>query len=195
MSVVGRLMCATGAQWRSTAVFSTQARGGEPGVAAAIAVRASKSAGKGRRRRSNQESLKKVNSSEDDADSIWTARHAWACVKGCGACCVLDKGPDYPPVEEILTDPDEVALFRSMVGADGWCIHYDKPSRSCTIHNERPRFCRVEPETFKDLYGIEEKDMDKAACGFCQDQIRSVYGGRSKELKTFQRVIRNLEKG
>jgi hypothetical protein len=110
----------------------------------------------------------------------------------------------------------------------------------------------VEPETFKDLYGIEEKDMDKAACGwvtvpfavshftgqeqdsncqyilhlpcpcalflevltpnlmnlhtwlsfcfcsghrFCQDQIRSVYGGRSKELKTFQRVIRNLEKG
>ncbi len=50
MSVVGRLMCATGAQWRSTAVFSTQARGGEPGVAAAIAVRASKSAGKGRRR-------------------------------------------------------------------------------------------------------------------------------------------------
>ncbi|CAM6069937.1 unnamed protein product [Sphagnum tenellum] len=177
MSVVGRLMCATGAQWRSTAVFSTQARGGEPGVAAAIA-----------------ESLKKVNSSED-ADNIWTARHAWACVKGCGACCVLDKGPDYPPVEEILTDPDEVALFRSMVGADGWCIHYDKPSRSCTIHNERPRFCRVEPERFKDLYGIEEKDMDKVACGFCQDQIRSVYGGRSKELKTFQRVIRNLEKG
>jgi len=54
--------------------------------------------------------LKKVNSSEDDADSIWTARHAWACVKGCGACCVLDKGPDYPPVEEILTDPDEVAV-------------------------------------------------------------------------------------
>jgi ribosomal protein L34E len=53
----------------------------------------------------------------------------------------------------------------------------------------------VEPETFKDLYGIEEKDMDKAACGFCQDQIRSVYGGRSKELKTFQRVIRNLGKG
>jgi hypothetical protein len=30
---------------------------------------------------------------------------------------------------------------------------------------------------------------------FCRDQIRSVYGGRSKELKTFQRVIRNLEKG
>jgi Fe-S-cluster containining protein len=57
-------------------------------------------------------------------------------------------------------------LFRSMVGADGWCIHYDKPSRSCTIHNERPRFCRVEPETFKDLYGIEEKDMDKSACGW-----------------------------
>jgi hypothetical protein len=24
----------------------------------------------------------------------------------------------------------------------------------------------VEPGTFKDLYGIEEKDMDKAACGW-----------------------------
>ena len=125
---------------------------------------------------------------------IWTSRAGWACVKNCGACCVLDKGPDYLPIEEILLDPAEAALYRSMVGPDGWCINYDKPSRSCKIHHERPRFCRVEPAIFKALYGIEEKDMDKEACGFCQDQIRSVYGGRSKELKTFQRVIRNLKK-
>lgn len=115
-------------------------------------------------------------------------------MKHCGACCVLDKGPDYPPIEEILCDPAEAASYRSMVGADGWCINYDKPSRSCKIHDDRPRFCRVEPEMFKALYGIEENDMDKEACGFCQDQIRSVYGGRSKELKTFQRVVRNLKK-
>lgn len=125
---------------------------------------------------------------------IWTSRAGWACVKNCGACCVLDKGPDYPPIEEVLSDPAEAALYRSMVGPDGWCINYDKLSRSCTIHADRPRFCRVEPETFKVLYGIEEKDMDKEACGFCKDQIRSVYGGRSKELKTFQRVVRNLNK-
>ncbi|KAG0570499.1 hypothetical protein KC19_6G167000 [Ceratodon purpureus] len=93
-----------------------------------------------------------------------------------------------------LTDPAEAALYRSMVGPDGWCINFDKPTRSCKIHAERPRFCRVEPEMFKALYGIEEKDMDKEARGFCQDQIRSVYGGRSKELKTFQRVVRNLKK-
>lgn len=127
-------------------------------------------------------------------DSTWTSRAGWACVKNCGACCILDKGPDYPPVEEVLTDPAEASLYRSMVGPDGWCINFDKRSRSCKIHADRPRFCRVEPDVFKALYGIEEKDFGKEACGFCQDQIRSVYGGRSKELKTFQRVVRSLKK-
>jgi Fe-S-cluster containining protein len=108
--------------------------------------------------------LKKVNSSEDDADSIFTARHAWACVKGCGACCVLDKGPDYPPVEEILTDPDEVDLFRSMVGADGWCIHYDKPSRSCTIHNGMDK-----PSHFVMADVSTKKLISCACCSPCLD--------------------------
>jgi len=131
---------------------------------------------------------------KESGDILWTSRAGWACVKNCGACCVLDKGPDYPPIEEVLTDPAESSLYRSMIGPDGWCINYDKRSRSCKIHADRPRFCRVEPDIFKALYGIEEKDMDKEACGFCQDQIRSVYGGRSKELKTFQRVVRSLKK-
>lgn len=47
---------------------------------------------------------------EKEVDRIWTSRAGWACVKGCGACCVLDKGPDYPPVEEILTDAAEAAV-------------------------------------------------------------------------------------
>lgn len=135
-----------------------------------------------------------ADAAKESSDITWTSRAGWACVKNCGACCVLDKGPDYPPVEEVLTDPAEASLYRSMVGPDGWCINYDKRSRSCTIHETRPRFCRVEPDVFKALYGIEEKDMDKEACGFCQDQIRSVYGGRSVELKTFQRVVKSLKK-
>ena len=42
---------------------------------------------------------------DDVSDLVWTSRAGWACVKNCGACCVLDKGPDYPPIEEILSDP------------------------------------------------------------------------------------------
>lgn len=49
-------------------------------------------------------------SSAKDADNIWTSRAGWACVKGCGACCVLDKGPTYPPIEEVLTDAAEAAV-------------------------------------------------------------------------------------
>lgn len=49
-------------------------------------------------------------SSAKEADNIWTSRAGWACVKGCGACCVLDKGPTYPPIEEVLTDAAEAAV-------------------------------------------------------------------------------------
>lgn len=74
---------------------------------------------------------------KESGDITWTSRAGWACVKNCGACCVLDKGPDYPPIEEVLTDPAEASLYRSMVGPDGWCINYDKLSRSCKIHEDR----------------------------------------------------------
>ena len=40
----------------------------------------------------------------------WKARTAWACMKDCGACCHLEKGPQYPPVEEVLKDPKEAAV-------------------------------------------------------------------------------------
>jgi hypothetical protein len=49
-------------------------------------------------------------SSAKEAENIWTSRAGWACVKGCGACCVLDKGPTYPPIEEVLTDAAEAAV-------------------------------------------------------------------------------------
>ncbi|KAI5074132.1 hypothetical protein GOP47_0010093 [Adiantum capillus-veneris] len=41
---------------------------------------------------------------------FWKTRRAWACMKGCGACCYLEKGPQYPPVEEVLANPEEAAV-------------------------------------------------------------------------------------
>lgn len=125
----------------------------------------------------------------------WKTREKWACMKGCGACCHLEKGPQYPPVEEVLPNPDEAALYKSMIGKDGWCKNFDKGSRTCSIYNDRPRFCRVEPEVLEDLYGIPEHKVDKEACSLCRDSISDVYGCKSKEMKNFERLIGSLKKG
>uniref|UniRef100_A0A0D3AT21 Uncharacterized protein n=1 Tax=Brassica oleracea var. oleracea TaxID=109376 RepID=A0A0D3AT21_BRAOL len=84
----------------------------------------------------------------------------WQCIESCGACCKLAKGFAFATPDEIFDDPDDVELFRSMIGDDGWCINYDKVTRN----TDRPYFCRVEPEVFKTFYGIEEKKFNKEAC-------------------------------
>lgn len=124
----------------------------------------------------------------------WRTRETWGCVKGCGACCFLEKGPEYPPVEQVLKNPSEAALYKSMIGKDGWCKQFDKRARQCTIYNERPRFCRIEPEIFEDLYGIPEHKLDKEACSLCRDSITDVYGCKSKEMKNFERLVAGLKK-
>ncbi|KAL8508906.1 hypothetical protein ACS0TY_016201 [Phlomoides rotata] len=58
----------------------------------------------------------------------------WQCVQNCGACCKLDKGPTFPSPEEVFDDPSDIELYKSLVGQDGWCIHYDKSSRKCSIY-------------------------------------------------------------
>lgn len=78
-----------------------------------------------------------------------------------------------------------------MVGKDGWCINFNKATRTCSIFDDRPRFCRVEPAVFEDLYEIPEEELAIEACSFCRDTIRDVYGGRSKELKAYNKAIRN----
>nr|GMD62698.1 uncharacterized protein LOC109180046 [Ipomoea batatas] len=88
----------------------------------------------------------------------------WQCVQNCGACCKLDKGPDFPSPEEVFDDPSDIQLYKSLVGSDGWCIHYEKSTRKCSIYAERPYFCRVEPEIFETLYGIDKKKFNKEAC-------------------------------
>lgn len=86
----------------------------------------------------------------------------WQCVKNCGACCKLDKGPTFPSPEEVFDDESDVEVsfyffsiwsefyplfcsiihvhgflfqhYRSLIGPDGWCIHFDKAERKCSIY-------------------------------------------------------------
>ncbi|XP_041025563.1 uncharacterized protein LOC121265954 [Juglans microcarpa x Juglans regia] len=115
----------------------------------------------------------------------------WRCVEGCGACCKLEKGPSFVTPEEIFSDPGDIELYRSLTGPDGWCIHFDKGTRTCSIYNDRPYFCRVEPDVFESLYGVSKKKFNKEACSFCRDTIKEIYGSNSKEFDNFNRSIRS----
>ncbi|EOA21454.1 hypothetical protein CARUB_v10001846mg, partial [Capsella rubella] len=149
-----------------------------------------------------------------------TKELTWQCVEGCGACCKLAKDFAFATPDEIFDDPDDVELYRSMIGDDGWCINYNKATRKCSIYagiitllayqiglslihllcferfltflsSDRPYFCRVEPEVFKSLYGIEEKKFNKEAVSCCIDTIKTIHGPDSKELDNFNRAIRS----
>ncbi|KAF7804516.1 flagellin N-methylase [Senna tora] len=115
----------------------------------------------------------------------------WRCVQGCGACCKLDKGPSFASPQEIFTDPSDVELYNSLIGPDGWCVHFDKSTRTCSIYADRPYFCRVEADVFKSLYGIDKKNINKEACSFCRDTIKAIYGSRSQEMCNFNSAVRN----
>lgn len=111
----------------------------------------------------------------------------WRCVQHCGACCHLD--PTDRPDLAIYLSPEELALYLSMVGEDGWCINFDQSSRQCQIYSERPRFCRVQTEVFQDLYGIEPEEINDFAIDCCRQQIEGVYGDRSLEMIRFDQEI------
>lgn len=107
----------------------------------------------------------------------------WQCVKQCGACCQLDPS-DRPELADYLT-PAELELYLSLVGEDGWCIHYDKTQRECSIYPDRPRFCRVEADSFQTMFGIDTEDLNDFAIDCCQQQIEGVYGEDSPEMERF----------
>ena len=75
------------------------------------------------------------------------------------------------------------------MGADGWCINYDKVNRTCTIYPERPDFCRVNPETFDAMFGVAPEDLDDFAIACCQEHIRDIYGEQSAELDRFNQTV------
>ena len=112
---------------------------------------------------------------------------SWRCVKQCGACCHLDPA-ERPDLAEYLS-PEELKLYLSMVGEGGWCVNYDHATRECRVYSERPRFCRVEPEVFQDLYGIEPPELNDFAIDCCRQQIEGVHGDRSLEMLRFNQAV------
>mmetsp|Transcript_6822 Transcript_6822/g.7066 ORF Transcript_6822/g.7066 Transcript_6822/m.7066 type:complete len:203 (-) Transcript_6822:82-690(-) len=111
----------------------------------------------------------------------------WACVKSCGACCKLGPIESRPDLPEYL-DEKEYESYKSMIGSDNWCKHFDQTNRLCTIYDNRPDFCRVEPAKYKKMFNIEEEEMNEFCVFCCQEQIIDVYGEKSLEWSRFNAV-------
>jgi Fe-S-cluster containining protein len=111
----------------------------------------------------------------------------WQCIQNCGACCHLDPA-DRPDLAEYLT-PLQLEQYLSMVGIDGWCINFDQGTRTCQIYDDRPKFCRVEPEVFQEMFGIDPEQMNDFAIDCCREQIDDRYGQYSLEEIRFEQAI------
>ncbi len=109
----------------------------------------------------------------------------WSCVTKCGACCRLAPNERSEALEAL--DPDSRLVYLDLVGKDGWCRHYDVNQRSCRIYKDRPEFCKV--SSLVKLFKVEKSKADEFAIMCCRQQIRSIYGGKSKEMRRF---VRNL---
>lgn len=107
----------------------------------------------------------------------------WRCIENCGACCNLNPA-DRPDLETYLT-ATELELYLSMVGEDGWCINYDRNSRKCSIYDDRPRFCRVKPDIFQEMYHIPVDEFEEFAIDCCLQQIEGVYSENSVEMTNY----------
>ncbi|MBE9221994.1 YkgJ family cysteine cluster protein [Cyanobacterium stanieri LEGE 03274] len=107
----------------------------------------------------------------------------WRCIEGCGACCNLEPG-DRPDLESYLT-PENLQLYLSMVGENGWCINYNHDTRKCNIYEDRPSFCRVTPATFTKMFAIEPEEFNEFAMDCCIQQIEAIHGNPSEELDRY----------
>ena len=111
----------------------------------------------------------------------------WSCLSQCGACCRLAPEERQEALEALSAD--QQTLYLEMVGDDGWCRHFDKGGRRCRIYEDRPEFCRV--SALADLFAVAADEVNAFAIDCCRQQIRSVHGGRSRELRRFERLIRS----
>jgi uncharacterized protein len=118
-----------------------------------------------------------------------TIKETWRCVENCGACCNLTP-EDRPDLEEYLT-AEELEIYLEMVGENGWCINYDLETRKCTIYEHRPRFCRVQPDTFQEMFGVETAEFNQFAIACCRAQISDVYGDESLEMERYDREVKS----
>ena len=114
-------------------------------------------------------------------------KKSWRCIEHCGACCRLAPEERIEAIDSL--DPDQTLLYLRMVGENGWCIHYDTGARNCRIYSERPNFCRV--DQLAQRFGVADEHQDSFAIACCRQQIRVEYGGRSLEMRRFERAIRN----
>ena len=110
----------------------------------------------------------------------------WRCISGCGSCCRLDPGERNEALEALT--PEQQEQYLSMVGPDGWCIHFDTGSSTCRIYEERPMFCRV--ENLARLFHVPQQEANDFAIACCRQQIRSEHGGRGMVMKRFEQAIR-----
>ena len=117
-------------------------------------------------------------------------REKWQCVEGCGACCHLDPR-DRPDLENYLTAA-ELQVYLGLVGEDGWCINFDNQTRKCKIYEQRPRFCRVQPDIFQQMYQVEASEFNEFAIDCCRQQIEGVYGKNSQEMDNYNLGVRNI---
>ncbi|MDJ0897350.1 MAG: YkgJ family cysteine cluster protein [Xenococcus sp. MO_188.B8] len=116
-----------------------------------------------------------------------TRKEKWRCVENCGACCHLDP-QDRPDLAEYLST-EELELYLSLVGEDGWCVNFDHQTRKCNIYEQRPRFCRVQPDIFQDMYEIAITEFNNFAIACCRQQITGVYGEDSPEIDRYNQAI------
>ena len=112
-------------------------------------------------------------------------KQQWRCIERCGACCHLDPSERMEALERL--NGKQLQIFLDLVGEDGWCRHYDKNQRKCKIYDERPDFCHV--SSLKNLYHLEDEEVNLFAINCCKQQIRFKYGGRSKEMRKFTRAL------
>ena len=118
-----------------------------------------------------------------------SARQQWKCISQCGACCRLDPLERTEAIESL--NPEQAREYLQMVGKNGWCIYYDTGSRRCRIYENRPDFCKV--ANLKQFFDVDTKDYHQNAIKFCIQQIKSIYGGRSKELRRFRQEIKHTK--
>ena len=112
----------------------------------------------------------------------------WSCVTGCGACCRL--APEERADAMQALDEQQTFLYLSMVGEDGWCIHFDKNLRRCKIYSDRPSFCKV--SNLDQFFDFETSDFDSFAVACCLEHIETTYGKTSIEYLRFTQQFTDI---
>jgi len=88
-----------------------------------------------------------------------------------------------------MLSPEQVKMYLSLIGPDGWCINYDRETRECGIYQDRPSFCRVRADVFAEMFGIAPEELNDFAIDCCREHIADLYGQESIEMRRFNREI------